>query len=198
MYDIRSTGSISPRRQPNGCRRTSIPTGQASPRSPLFCARRVRDASGGILFSVLPEKSMQKRGAGRERALTREKAYRYILRFTVTFQVKERPSGGVLANSISLVSPQAAGLVRFVVPPFPARTASLGSRGSPAFAIPLKTTKKGADAPFLDHSRGWLVQSTFQNLQNAMQMRIGQTGEVVEILCVCFDFHTSNIQRAYT
>ena len=29
-----------------------------------------------------------------------------------------------------------------------------------------------------------------------MQMRIGQIGVVVEILCVCFDFHTSNIQRA--
>ena len=31
-----------------------------------------------------------------------------------------------------------------------------------------------------------------------MQMHIQQTGEVVEILCVCFDFHTSNIQRAQT
>ena len=31
-----------------------------------------------------------------------------------------------------------------------------------------------------------------------MQMRIQQTGEIVEILCVCFDFHTSNIQRART
>ena len=31
-----------------------------------------------------------------------------------------------------------------------------------------------------------------------MQMHIQQTGEVVEILCVCFDFHTSNIQRALT
>ena len=31
-----------------------------------------------------------------------------------------------------------------------------------------------------------------------MQMHIQQTGEVVEILCVCFDFHTSNIQRART
>ena len=31
-----------------------------------------------------------------------------------------------------------------------------------------------------------------------MQMRIRQTGEVVEILCVCFEFHTSNIQRAQT
>ena len=49
--------------------------------------------SAGILFSVLPEKSMQKRGAGREIALTREKTGRYTLRFFVTLLVKERPSG---------------------------------------------------------------------------------------------------------
>ena len=49
--------------------------------------------SAGILFSVLPEKSMQKRGAGREIALTREKPSRYILRIIVTPVVKERPSG---------------------------------------------------------------------------------------------------------
>ena len=49
--------------------------------------------SAGILFSVLPEKSMQKRGAGREIALTRRKTNRYILRIIVTLAVKERPSG---------------------------------------------------------------------------------------------------------
>ena len=49
--------------------------------------------SAGILFSVLPEKSMQKRGAGREIALTREKACRSVVRVIVTLQVKERPSG---------------------------------------------------------------------------------------------------------
>ena len=53
--------------------------------------RNCRSAS--ILFSVLPEKSMQKRGAGREIALTREKTGRYTLRFFVTLLVKERPSG---------------------------------------------------------------------------------------------------------
>ena len=70
--------------------------------------------------------------------------------------VKRKRQRGICVgtNFTSLTLPQAAGLVRFVVPPFPARTASLGSRGSPAFAIPLKTTKKRADAPFLDHSRG--------------------------------------------
>ena len=69
---------------------------------------------------------------------------------------RKNGKGGVCVgtNFTSLTLPQAAGLVRFVVPPFPARTASLDSRGSPCpFAIPLKTTKKRADAPFLDHSR---------------------------------------------
>ena len=47
------------------------------------------------------------------------------------------------------------GVVRSVVPPFPTRIASLDSRGSPVpFANPLKTTKKGAAAPFLGFSPG--------------------------------------------
>ena len=65
------------------------------------------------------------------------------------------------------------------------------------FANPLKTTRKGAAAPLPWIFPGaWFVRNLFSDLQNAMQMRIGQTGEVIEILCVCFDFHTSNIQRA--
>ena len=90
------------------------------------------------------------------------------------------------------------GLVRSVVPPFPTRIAALDSRGSPVpFANPLKTTRKGAAAPLPWIFPGaWFVRNLFSDLQNAMQMRIGQTGEVIEILCVCFDFHTSNIQRA--
>ena len=59
---------------------------------PLLMRDRNR-RSAGILFSVLPEKSMQKRGAGREIALTREKACRSTLRVIVTLLVKERPSG---------------------------------------------------------------------------------------------------------
>ena len=39
----------------------------------LFLQRHCNCVSDGILFSVLPEKSMQKRGAGNEIALTREK-----------------------------------------------------------------------------------------------------------------------------
>ena len=70
---------------------------------------------------------------------------------------RKNGKGGVASEQTSHPSPppQAAGLVRFVVPPFPARIASLDSRGSPCpFAIPLKTTKKGVVTPFLDHSRG--------------------------------------------
>ena len=57
--------------------------------------------------------------------------------------VKRKRQRGICVgtNYTSLALPQAAGLVRFVVPPFPTRIASLDSRGSPFFGIPLKTTK---------------------------------------------------------
>ena len=115
---------------------------------------------------------------------------------------RKNGKGGVCVgtNFTSLAPPQAAGLVRFVVPPFPARIASLDSRGNPCpFAIPLKTTKKRADAPFLDFSRGLVCAKHISNQQKTRcRCGFGQTGEVVEILCVFFDFHTSNIQRALT
>ena len=77
------------------------------------------------------------------------------------------------------------------------KTAKGEFRFSP-FAIPLKTTKKGL-LPLLGFSQEFgLCESIFEPAKNAMQMRIRQTGEVVEILCVSFDFHTSNIQRAHT
>ena len=77
------------------------------------------------------------------------------------------------------------GLVRSVVPPFPTRIASLDSRGSPVpFANPLKTTKKGAAAPpSLDFPRSSVCAEIISDLQNAIQMRIWQTDEVIEILC---------------
>ena len=66
------------------------------------------------------------------------------------------------------------------------------------FAIPCKTTKKGL-LPLLGFSQEFgLCKAYFKSAGNAMQMRIRKTGEVVEILCVCLDFHTSNIQRART
>ena len=79
------------------------------------------------------------------------------------------------------------------------KTTAKGEFRFSPFAIPLKTTKKGVATPFLDFSQEFgLRKSIFQTSKNAMQMRIRKTGEVVEILCVSFDFHTSNIQRALT
>ena len=52
------------------------------------------------------------------------------------------------------------------------KTAKGEFRFSP-FAIPCKTTKKRADAPFLDYSRGFgLCKAYFKPSTNAMQMRI--------------------------
>ena len=66
------------------------------------------------------------------------------------------------------------------------------------FAIPLKRPRRGLRPPSLDFPRGLVCTGVISDQQNAMQMRIEQTGDVIEILCVCFDFHTSNIQRAQT
>ena len=79
-------------------RKLHIPRPAASGRSrPFRCSSSPNSKRfAGLLFgsiSVLPEKSMQKRGAGREIALTRRKTNRYILRIIVTLVVKERPSG---------------------------------------------------------------------------------------------------------
>ena len=54
------------------------------------------------------------------------------------------------------------------------------------FANPLKTTKKGAAAPFLGFSPEFGSYRGFLSLQNAKQMRICESGEVIEILCGCF------------
>ena len=64
------------------------------------------------------------------------------------------------------------------------------------FAIPLKRPGRGLRPPSLDFPRSSVCAEIISDLQNAIQMWIWQTGEVIEILCVCFDFHTSNIQRA--
>ena len=94
-------------------RKLHIPRPAASGRSrPFRCSSSPNSKRfAGLLFgssSVLPEKSMQKRGAGREIALTREKAFRYIRCVIVTLAVKERPSGSVLASFISLTSARGA------------------------------------------------------------------------------------------
>ena len=74
--------------------------------------------------------------------------------------MRRKPAKGDLRrNKLHIPHPvrrlRRTGLVRSVVPPFPTRIASLDSRGSPRpFANPLKTTKKGAAAPFLGFSLG--------------------------------------------
>ena len=70
---------------------------------------------------------------------------------------KKTAKGELRRNKLHIPHPvrrlRRTGVVRSVVPPFPTRIASLDSRGNPApLTIPLKTTKKGAAAPFLGFS----------------------------------------------
>ena len=70
---------------------------------------------------------------------------------------KKTAKGDLRRNKLHIPHPvrrlRRTGVVRSVVPPFPTRIASLDSRGNPApLTIPLKTTKKGAAAPFLGFS----------------------------------------------
>ena len=72
---------------------------------------------------------------------------------------KKTAKGDLRRNKLHIPHPvrrlRRTGVVRSVAPPFPTRIASLDSRGSPRpFANPLKTTKKGAAAPFLGFSPG--------------------------------------------
>ena len=72
---------------------------------------------------------------------------------------KKTAKGDLRRNKLHIPHPvrrlRRTGVVRSVVPPFPTRTASLGSCGSPRpLCNPLKTTKKGAAAPFLGFSPG--------------------------------------------
>ena len=61
---------------------------------PFFFAQQGR-ASGGMLFSGLSEKSMQKRDAGvRNSAYAPEKAFCFCMPFTDGAVREERPSGG--------------------------------------------------------------------------------------------------------
>ena len=58
-----------------------------------------------------------------------------------------------------------------------------GSFESPPLQTPLKRPRRGLRPPSLDFPRGLVCAEIDSDLQNAMQMRIGQTGEVIEILC---------------
>ena len=142
--------------------------------------------------------------------------------------MKRKPAKGDLRrNKLHIPHPvrrlRRTGLVRSVVPPFPTRIASLDSRGSPRpFANPLKTTKKGAAAPFLGFSPGLgLCGICFQIVQTrdgCVFDRPAWQSKYSAIVSgrfawppVCaryamqplqeerlFEFHTSNIQRAQT
>ena len=87
--------------------------------TPQLCLRRHH------LFSRKRKDGGEKSAWGREIALTRGKTNRYTLRIIVTPAVKERPSGSVLTNSISLASAQARKLVHSVARPFQNTNASL-------------------------------------------------------------------------
>ena len=65
------------------------------------------------------------------------------------------------------------------------------------FANPLKRPRRGLWPPSLDHPRGLVCAETDSDLQNALQMRIWQTGMVVEIRYVCFgrDLNGSSFVR---
>ena len=115
---------------------------------------------------------------------------------------KKTAKGDLRRNKLHIPHParrlRRTGLVRSVVPPFPTRIASLDSRGSPRpFANPLKRPRRGLRPPSLDFPRGLVCAETDSDLQNALQIRIWQTGVVVEILCVCFgrDLNGSSFVR---
>ena len=98
---------------------------------------------------------------------------------------KEKAAGGGQASSVPLF---------LLFPHESLRWIRVGAL-SP-LQTPLKRPRRGLRPPSLDFPRSSVCAEIISDLQNAIQMRIWQTGEVIEILCVCFDFHTSNIQRA--
>ena len=84
-------------------------------------------------------------------------SFSYEKESAVDGRKKESQRGELRRNKLHIPHPvrrlRRTGVVRSIVPPFPTRIAALDSRGSPVpFANPLKTTKKGAAAPFLGFS----------------------------------------------
>ena len=142
--------------------------------------------------------------------------------------MKRKPAKGDLRrNKLHIPHParrkRRTGVVRSVVPPFPTRIAALDSCGSPVpFANPLKTTKKGAAAPFLGSSPGRgscgdrfrLAKRTtdvslIDRRGSRNTLRLFRMYLAWKSVCARyamqplqegrpFDFHTSNIQRAQT
>ena len=115
---------------------------------------------------------------------------------------KKTAKGDLRRNKLHIPHPvrrlRRTGVVRSVVPPFPTRIASLDSRGSLApLQTPLKRPRRGLRPPSLDFPRGLACAEILSDCLNAIPMRIGQTGVVVEILCVCFgrDLNGSSFVR---
>ena len=71
------------------------------------------------------------------------------------------------------------------------------AKGDFPLCNPLKRPRRGLWPPSLDHPRGLVCAETDSDLQNALQMRIWQTGMVVEIRYVCFgrDLNGSSFVR---
>ena len=119
-----------------------------------FYSDAVTVAPRAYFFLSCQKKVCKKEALDAEIALTREKACRSVARISVTLPVKERPSGGVLASFISLTSARGAKSRPFRCSSFSRTNRFAGFAWEPLpLWNPLKTTKKRADAPFLDFSR---------------------------------------------
>ena len=84
-------------------------------------------------------------------------------------------SAGIRPRKLHIPRPAASGRARpFRCSSFSHANRFAGFAREPLLWNPLKTTKKRADAPFLDHSRSLvLCKANFKPSKNAMQMRIG-------------------------
>ncbi len=71
-----------------------------------FLQRHCNCAFGDHIFSLLREKIWKKRTLENEIALTRGKAFSYIVRVIVTPAVKERPSGGAFNFVYGNIAPR--------------------------------------------------------------------------------------------
>ena len=117
-------------------RRCNCAFGDSSSQAPYPSPRRKRQVSSIALlvlskqqtlrwfavwfrFCLARKKYAKKRRWTRSIALTRRKTSHSVLRIFVTLQVKERPSGGVLTNSISLASARGAKARPFRCSSFP-------------------------------------------------------------------------------
>ena len=116
--------------------------------------------------------------------------------------VKRKRQRGICVgtNSTSLILSAACGGQASSVPLFllfPHESLRWIRVGALPLCNPLKRPRRGLWPPSLDHPRGLVCAETDSDLQNALQMRIWQTGMVVEIRYVCFgrDLNGSSFVR---